>query len=409
MSDANLQPQILMARQPIFDVKQRVVAYELLYRSEADSEQATFLGGSAATTEVLLNAYTSISDAGSLKRVPAFINLTYDIVVEGKIPDLPRKQVVLEMLEDAEVDEAFIAGVKALVDDGYRIALDDFIYSPKYDPLLKLAHIVKVDVMYHSYDEVVVLLKQVKPFKVTLLAEKIETHEKLEECISLGFKLFQGHFLSKPKLITGRKINTGQVALLQLIQELQKPDAKPEALQALIIKDPVLTYKLLRIVNSAANSLVRNVESISDAIVLLGIPQVKKWATLIAMTANPDKPEELSRALLIRGRMAELIAEAQKSNHASSYFMAGMMSGLDALLDLQQDQLLEQVPLGDEIKKAITTGEGQIGQVLTGVIDFIAGNWDTLPIDFDADLYDQAYRESLDWTREAMQAMAEAD
>jgi EAL and modified HD-GYP domain-containing signal transduction protein len=406
MNKAIVGSQVLMARQPIFDRQQRVVAYEILYRDEGDTENSVFRN-TQATSEVLLNEYTSICDAGEIRRVPAFINLTYDIVVDASIPDLPRKQIVLELLEDAQVDEAFIEGVRKLVSQGYRVALDDFVYSPAYIPLLELAHIVKIDVLEHSHDGMVELIKIVKPYKVTLLAEKIETHEKLEECIELGFKLFQGYFLSRPKLIKGRKISSGQIALLQLIQELQNPDVKPEVLEKLIITDPVLTYKLLRIVNSAAYSLVRKVESISQAIVLLGIPQVKKWTTLIAMSSNADKPEELTRSLLIRGRMSEQVAEQQKRANSSSYFMAGMMSGLHALLDIERATMLEQVPLGDDIKEAICDGTGDIGIVLNHVIHYEAGNWDLLPMDFEGDLYELAYREAMEWTKEAMHSMTD--
>lgn len=407
MSDTAKSSQILMARQPIFDRQQRVVAYEILYRTEDSLEDAVFDGGSKATSEVLLNEYTSICDAGEIRRVPAFINLTYDIVVDGNIPDLPKKQIVLELLEDANIDEAYINGVRKLVDQGYRIALDDFVYGPEYIPLLEMAQIVKIDVLEHSHAEMVELIRIIKPYKVTLLAEKIETHDMLATCIDLGFKLFQGHFLSRPKLVKGRKISAGQITLLQLMQALQNPSAKPETLEALIITDPVLTYKLLRIVNSAAYSLVRKVESISEAIVLLGIPQVKKWTTLIAMSSGSDKPEELSRALLIRGRMSEKVAEQQRKSNSSSYFMAGMMSGLHALLDIERDNMLEQVPLGDDIKDAICNGTGDIGVVLTNVIHYEAGNWDLLPMDFEGDIYEKAYREAMEWTRVAMRAMTE--
>ncbi len=406
MNDTLSASQVLMARQPIFDAHQRVVAYELLYRTEDNTENAVFRG-TQATSEVLLNAYTSICDGGEVKRVPAFINLTYDIIVDGNIPELPRKQIVLELLEDAHVDDKFIEGVRNLVKEGYRIALDDFVYSPAYDPLLELAQIVKVDVMEHSLEEIAQLIKIVKPFKVTLLAEKIENHEMLEQCMKMGFKLFQGHFLCKPKLIKGRKITSNQVTLLQLVQALQNPEAKPETLESLIIQDPVLTYKLLRIVNSAAYSLIRKVESISEAIVLLGIPQVRKWATLIAMSANADKPEELSRTLLIRGRMSEKVAEHYKRTNAPSYFMAGMMSGLHALLDLEQHKMLEEVPLGDDIKEAISESKGDIGKVLQNVIHYEAGDWDLLSSDFDGDVYEAAYREAIVWTKESMQAMVE--
>ena len=398
--------QVLMARQPIFDRNQKVVAYELLYRTE-DAQGHALFANSEATSEVLLNAYTSISDSGELKRVPAFINLTRDILVEQKLPEVSKKHIVLEILEDIEPDEEVVEAVRQLHSEGYRIAMDDFVYDPKFDALLELSQIVKVDVFELNEEQIKEQVNQLRRHKVTLLAEKIETHEQLETCVELGFKLFQGHFLSKPKVIKGKKIQGSQVALMQLIQELQSPKATPEKLEELIIRDPALTYKLLRIVNSAGYSLVRQVESIAEAIVLLGLEQVKKWATLIAMSSNQDKPEELSRSLLVRGRMCEEIAQAQKKSNYGSYFMAGMMSGLHALLDIERDTMLEQVPLGDDIKNAVSLGQGEIGQVLRNVVNYENGDWDLLPMDLDGTLYDQAYRASLEWTQESMQAMYE--
>ncbi len=404
--DHSDRSQVLMARQPIFDRNQKVVAYELLYRTEDAQEHALF-SGTEATSEVLLNAFTSISDSGEQKRVPAFVNLTRDILVEQKLPEFSKKHIVLEILEDVEPDEEVVAAVRKLHSEGYRIAMDDFIYDPKFDELLDLCQIVKVDVFELTPEQVAEQVKHLRKHRVTLLAEKIETHEQLEDCIELGFKLFQGHFLSKPKLVKGKKIRGSQVALMQLIQELQNPKATPEKLEELIIRDPALTYKLLRIVNSAGYALVRQVESVAQAIVLLGLEQVKKWATLISMSSSQDKPEELSRGLLVRGRMCEEIALEQKKDNYGSYFMAGMMSGLHALLDIEREEMLEQVPLGDDIKNAVTLGQGEIGQVLRNVVNYENGDWDLLPLDLDGSLYDRAYRASLDWTEEAMQAMYE--
>ncbi|WP_299176555.1 EAL and HDOD domain-containing protein [uncultured Neptuniibacter sp.] len=404
--DQSDNSQILMARQPIFDRNQKVVAYELLYRTE-DAQGHALFSNSEATSEVLLNAYTSISDAGQLKQVPAFINLTRDILVEQRLPEVPKKHIVLEILEDIEPDEEVVSAVEKLHKQGYRIALDDFVYDSKFSGLLDLCQIVKVDVLEHTSEELKEQVAALRKHKVTLLAEKIENHQKLEECVDLGFKLFQGHFLSKPKVIKGKKIQGSQVALMQLIQELQNPKATPEKLEEMIIRDPALTYKLLRIVNSAGYSLVRQVESVAEAIVLLGLEQVKKWATLIAMSSSQEKPEELSRSLLIRGRMCEQIAQEKKLSNYGSYFMAGMMSGLHALLDIERDTMLEQVPLGDDIKNAVSMGQGPIGEVLRNVVNYENGDWDLLPSDLDGNLYDSAYRSSLEWTQESMQAMYE--
>ncbi|MDF2180436.1 HDOD domain-containing protein [Neptuniibacter sp. CAU 1671] len=405
--DRTNTPSILMARQPIYDRNQKVVAYELLYRSEGNDEHAIFTSGSEATSEVLLNAYTSICEGGTVKQVPAFLNLNRDLLVNSRLPEVSKKLVVFEILEDIEPDAEVLAAVKRLNEDGYRLAMDDFTYNEKFDPFIELCQIVKVDVSMFSSSELKQQVQHLSRFRVTLLAEKIETVEKLTECVDLGFKLFQGHFLSRPEVVKGKKIQSSHIALLQLIQELQKPNATPEKLEKMILRDPALTFKLLRIVNSAGYHLVRKVESIAQAIVLLGLEQVKKWATLIAMTSNKEKPEELTRILLIRGRMCEVIAEHDKHPNSSGFFMAGVLSGLHAMLDVDKGEMLQQIPLGDDIKDAVSMGAGPIGAVLRNVVNYENGDWDLLPSELNGNLYDKAYRHSIEWTRETMQSMYE--
>ncbi|WP_027853689.1 EAL and HDOD domain-containing protein [Marinobacterium litorale] len=400
--------QVLIARHPIFDSQQRVIAYELNYHRDTSlNDMLAADPDASSSSEMILSTYTSISDQGEVKRVPAFLPVPVSMVADGSMPALPTKQVVLQLSVPTKVGAEFAKALKQLAADGYRIALEVRGFDERLLPLYKMAKIIKLDVSLMSVDE---LHEQAKAFaqcKTTLLAADIQSVEQLELCISAGFKLFEGSFLSRPKVVKGRRVSANQVALMQLIQELQKPNAKPEALEHMIIRDPVLTYKLLRIVNSAAYSLVRKVESVAEAVVLLGIDQVRKWATLIAMTNHQDKPEELARALLIRGRMCELIAEGQKRTNAGSYFMAGMMSGLHVMLDVDQQTMLQEVPLGDDIKSAISSYEGPIGETLEQTIAYESGDWEKLPPDFNITLFEGAYRKSLNWAKESMQAMYE--
>ncbi|WP_417222863.1 EAL and HDOD domain-containing protein [Amphritea sp.] len=406
--DTSSGGQILMARQPIFDRSQRVIAYQLLYQDTQQSG-STLFSDSGASSEVLLNSYTSISDQGELKRVPAFINLSRTLLLSDNIPDLPRKNVVLEIHQDVQVDRSVIVAIYRLVKAGYRIALDHFTYKAEYEPLFKMAQIVKLDVKDMSFEQIAEQVRLLSPFKVTLLAEKIQTVEMLEECNKLGFKLFQGHFLSKPKLIKGKKVEPNHAALFELVQELQNPNTTPERLEGLIIRDPVLTYKLLRIINSAAYSLVRKVESLTEAIVMLGMAQIRKWATLIALNNQSGKPEELCRGLLVRGRMCEEIALATKRSNPGSYFMTGMMSNIHLLLDIDRESMLQEVPLSEEIKNAILLNEGEMGETLMYVGNYEAGDWDLLPTNFDSNLYESCYRNALEWSKEAMQALNDID
>jgi len=405
VTDSNTVSQVLMARQPIFDSSQKVVAYELLYRNDQDTEQAVFRD-SSATIEVLLNAYTCISDAGAVKRVPAFINISEEMLMNDNFPDLPRKQVVIEIPETIQPTTAVAKAVLSLARDGYRLVLDNFTYDPRYDAFLKMVHMVKIDVSGMDDATLHQTINQLRAFKVAPVAVKIESHEKLVTCANLGFKLFQGHFLSRPKLVKGKKLETNAATLMQLIQAVNQPDVTPEALESLIIQDPVLTFKMLRIVNSAAYSLVRKVESITDAVVLLGMEQIRRWVTLISMTAHDDKPEELCRMLLVRGSMCEALANAKGERNSGSYFMAGMMSGLHALLDIAQEELLEQVPLADDIQAALQDYSGPMGETLKAVVSYESGDWDALPANLDIDLYETSYRSALQWAQESMHTLS---
>lgn len=400
--------QALIARHPIFDSQQRVIAYELNYHRDTNlGDMMAMDPDASSSSEVILSTYTSISDQGEIKRVPAFLPIPLDMINSGNMPRLPAKQVVLMISAPSGRHAESAKALSQIVKEGYRVTLEIGEYTPDLAPMLKLANIVKIDVSLMSDEDLKAKARTLLPHKVTLLASNIQSIEQLELCIDAGFKLFEGSFLSRPKVIKGRRVSANQVALMQLIQELQKPNAKPEMLEELIIRDPVLTYKLLRIVNSAAYSLVRKVESIAEAVVLLGIDQVRKWATLISMTNQDNKPEELSRALLIRGRMCELIAEGEKRSNPGSYFMTGMMSGLHVMLDIDQATMLEQVPLGEDIKAAIANHEGDMGRILEQATAYENGDWEKLPPDFNVALFESAYRNSLNWAKESMQAMYE--
>lgn len=408
MDSTTEQGQTLLARQPIFDHQQRVIAYELVSSNDGHLNIMLEVDPEAdSNSELLLHAYTSISDQGEIKRVPAFIRVSQSMLLDGSMPTLPTKQVVICIRLTQPDNMELLRTMHAMVKDGYRFALYDFVYSPAYDTALKLAKIVRIDVSEMDAAAIAEQAEKLAPFKSTLLAGNISSFQTLEDCIDSGYKLFQGSFLSKPKVVKGRKVSANQISLMQLIQELQKPSTTPEKLEDMIIRDPILTYKLLRIVNSAAYSLVRQVESVAEAVVLLGMEQVRKWATLIAVSANKDKPEELTRILLTRGHMCEMIAQSQRMSNPSGFFMVGMMSGLHAMLDIDQATLLEQLPLGEDIKSALSSGTGEMGLILKQVMAYESGDWDLLPSNFDISLYEAAYRHSLKWTKESMQAMYE--
>ncbi len=397
---------ILMARQPIFDAKLNVVAYELLYRDSNNHEHSLVIDGTLATSQVLLNNYTSICQSGKLATVPAFINLTKEMLESDNIPEISRKLIVLEILEGMEVDENLIAGIQRYIDAGYRMALDDFIYSPEFDPILKMVHIVKLDMLQLSEQELIRHVELLKPFNVTLLAEKIESLEVFNRCKELGFKLFQGFFLCKPEVVEGRKLSSSEIVMIELMSLLADPDVTTSAIEQVIKKDPQLTFKIIRIVNSPLFNLIRKIDSLEEAVILLGVKDIKRWCALIAFSGEAQKPDELTRHTLLRARMCELLASTNSQLSESSAFMMGVIAGLDALLDTPRDEILELVFLSHDIEKAIQHGEGTYGELLTSVDSFIRGDWNQLTASFPAETLNQAYQDSLHWVRETMEKIS---
>ncbi|WP_296058512.1 HDOD domain-containing protein [uncultured Amphritea sp.] len=401
-----MSQDILMARQPIFDACLNVVAYELLYRDKVNQQHSLITDGNSATSQVLLNNFTSICKEGKLTTLPAFINLTREMLTSGHIPDISRKHIVLEILEDMAVDDKLIAGIRRFIDAGYRMALDDFIYSPEYDPILEMVHIVKLDLLQLSDQQLVQHIELLKPFSVTLLAEKIETQEVFNRCKALGFKLFQGYFLCRPQIVEGRKLSSSEVVMVELMSLLADPDVTTYAIGQIVKKDPQLTFKIIRIVNSSLFNLIRKIDSIEEAVVLLGVQEIKRWCALIAFSGETAKPDELTRHTLIRARMCEQLANASPKLSGSSAFMMGVFAGLDALLDTPREEILQQVILNDDIQRAIQYGEGDYGKLLTTVDSFITGDWNSLPDACSVQQLNKAYQDSLSWVRDTLEKIS---
>jgi EAL and modified HD-GYP domain-containing signal transduction protein len=264
-------------------------------------------------------------------------------------------------------------------------------------PLLELAKIVKLDLRQLDPGT---LREQVSAFarhEVTLVAEKVETPEEFDFCQELGFDLYQGYFFCKPREVTERGIQVNDMARLQLVAELQTPDVEFGALQEIISRDVGLSYNLLRFVNSAFFSLPRRVESIRDALVLLGLNNVRRWSTLMALASSQDKPHELLVTGLIRARMCELLAETAGEKDKEGYFTTGLFSVVDALMDTSMVEVLRSLPFSKEIIGALLNYDGPKGQVLHAVLSYERGDFaeiGALPAGASASAL---YAQAVDW------------
>ena len=388
--------QSYLARQPIFDPDQEVIGYELLYRS--DNNTPATVGGTEATIDVITNSYIEIGLDKLVGTHLAFINVTRDFILNHhKLPP-PSGQLVLEILEDIEVDDEIVEGVKGLIDKGYIIALDDFDLDKSTRRLIQFAQYIKIDVLKQSSASLAKMATVLRKFPVKLVAEKVETSTQFEHCCSLRFDYYQGFSLCRPSAVHGQNLSANKLHVMQLLAKLQKEDPDPSALSKVIDQDIVLSYKLLRYINSASLSLKNRIDSIKHAVVLLGQNNVKQWASMIALTGLEETPSELIHIALLRGKMCELLLESAGTVPNGSAFVVGLFSMLDALIGTSLDRLVPMLQLNQDINDALLSFSGPYGNALKCVVAYEQGNWQTVDdAGFDQEFIFSSYLLAVEW------------
>jgi len=392
--------QIYLARQPIYDRDLKLVGYELLYRSSQENYAQVAEGeGDAATAQLLVNALLEMGLREIVGEHYAFVNLTEHFLKQGLPAPIATNQVVLEVLEDVCPDAELVDALKKLRSEGCTVALDDFIYDESKRAMVEQAHFVKVDLMAMSADDLARQVAQLQTFPgLRLLAEKVETQEEFERCKELGFSYFQGYFFCKPRVISADRTPSNPVALMRLLAKLQDPDLDFTELQTLVSRDVSLSFRILRYINSACFGYSKQVDSIQRAITMIGIKTIAAWVTILAMSRQmDDKPHELMLTALIRANLAERLADpfGLDTQHA---FTVGLFSALDALTDRPMEDLLQALPLTDDINTALLHREGRLGELLSLVLAYERGDWDRVeqaPID--TSHLGDSYLESMRW------------
>ena len=368
--------EVFVGRQPIYNKALDVVAYELLFRSGSEN-RADVINCDEATGQVLLNALVEIGLDQLVGDRLAFVNVTRRFITDEGLLPLDKTRIVLEILEGIEPDEEFLSALRRVALAGYRIALDDFTYTEKLRGLVQLADTVKLDVRAldrRQLQEHVQLLRRhgVKQ----LLAEKVETLDEFECCKRLGFDMFQGYFLSRPLIVGSKTLPNSRIAILQLLCKLQEPEVGVEQLETIVSRDVTLSFKLLQCVNSSAMGVRKKIESIRQAIALLGLERLRMMVTLITLTNLISKPQAVMNTALVRAKMCELLGRALKRDDSSSFYLVGLFSMLDVLLSQPLEAVLHRLHLSDDVKEAILNSEGAMGEVLRCVLAVERVEWD---------------------------------
>lgn len=358
---------IFLGRQPILDRNQHIVAYELLFRSGL-SPGANVPDDLQASARVITQAFSELGLVSVLGEKKGYINVSADLLLSDMIELLPRDQVVIELLETIQVDGQIIDRCRKLKAMGFSLALDDFGGEARFEPLLEIVDVVKVDlpqIMGQAALEKNV--DYLKRWPLKLLAEKVEHIEQALQCKELGFDLFQGYYYARPVILTGKRTDTSKLTLMRLLG-LALGDAETREIEQLFKRDPSLSYNLLRLVNSVAMGMRHEISSIRQAIVVLGRQQLQRWIQLLLFVNQGDDPySPLLELAATRGKLMELLATAQSGrdrDHQDRAFMVGIMSLLDTLLGIPLQEVVKQVSLAGDVENALLNHDGKLGRLL---------------------------------------------
>lgn len=368
------QPKVLrvreffLARQPILDRDQELFAYELLFRN-GDYGLANVTSDLSATASVIAHA----SQLGMEKVIGdslGFVNVDAAVLMSDIFKFLPREKVILEIIETMKVTPQIVARVSELFNAGFRFALDDVIADTlEVQTLLPLVEFVKLDLRDMPISALLKLAPMFKQAKKKLLAEKVETQEEFNTCLDLGFDYFQGYYFAKPIILSGKKLSPSQLAVMQLMT-LVTSDANSAEIEHAIKRDVSLGLNLLRLVNTPVVGVRYRIDSLSQALVVLGRRQLQRWLQIM-LYAEPCKKGHTMTPLLMlattRGKLLELLADKLKPgnrNVADTAFTVGIMSLMDTLFGLPMVEILRQIPVIDEVSDALLHRTGFYGELL---------------------------------------------
>ncbi len=398
---------VFIARQPIFDKAQNIFGYELLFRSGLENFFDTNLDQDYASSKMLMDSLLIFGFDELTRGKMVFLNFTRKVLLSDITFLLPKQTTVVELLEDVEPDKEVISAFEKLKKKGYTLALDDFEYQDKFLPLLNLTDIVKVDFTLTKGTERLNVIKKIDNPNIKYLAEKVETIEEFNQAKEMGYSYFQGYFFSKPVIVTGTDMPAYKLNFLQIIQELYNPNVSIGNIEKILMRDVSLSYKLLRLINSAAFSLRKEVYSIRHALNLLGIDELKKWISLMALSqVGDDKPEQLMITSVSIAKFSEIIAEKTRNrNIKSNFFLAGLFIFIDGFLNRPMEEILKNVPIIDEIKEALLGKNNLYRKVLDLYLSYEKMDWENVTqicndIKIKPDEIFEYYMEAITWANQ---------
>lgn len=368
------EPVRYTARQPILAANEKVIGYELLFRSGVEN----YFKCSDPN-----DATRSVIDVSSLQgldvlcdKLLAFINCTRDVLLNGDITILPPDKVVVEILETVEPDALVQQACRRLKAAGYKIALDDFTIDDPRATLADLADFIKVDLKQTPLEDAASIVKKYRGSSCQMLAEKVETRAEFVAAKNAGFKFFQGYFFRKPEPVKARVVASSRASSLRLLQELSKPELNLLEVEDAIKTHATLCFRLLRYLNSAAFAFCERIHSVRHALMILGDDELRRWCRLaVTLELTQNRPSDLVLSALVRARFTEWLG-AKIEHGDADLFLLGLLSLMDSILGMPMEQVVESLPIHEQIRAVLLHEKSDLSPIYELVLAMEAGEWD---------------------------------
>ncbi len=359
-----------VGRQPILDRQYKTIAYRLMF------EQATDDGDKLSQTEksaqLLVHGLMDIGLQEISNNLPVYIPATRELLVRGAVSEFPHDLLGVELDADMPADDEVLAVCASLRQQGYQLMLNGVRDTLDYEMLLEVVDSVLIDI---RDDNLTAKIQPVRPRVKQLIAGHVDTQEEHERATGLGCGGFQGYFFCRPQIVEGRQLPKSSLGIMQALQEVMSAEAISDV-EGVIVRDVTLSYRLLKHINSAAFGLRSSVESVRQALGLLGLANIRQWLSVLLLAeAGQDKPLELVRVAMLRGKILEGIAELRKPERKADYFLLGLFSVIDAILGVSMEDALAKLTLPEDLYQGLMASENEYGRLLQLVRSIEQGEW----------------------------------
>jgi EAL and modified HD-GYP domain-containing signal transduction protein len=395
--------EILVARQPVYTRDLDVYAYELSPQTEQSHSQTP---SDQATSQLIINAFMDIGVERLTRNSLALISLSEHFLKSDYVLPLPVPQVILKIPAQLQINDEILAGIQRLHQQGYKLALDNYLQHPPLQPLAKLADIIVININELQDTQLKQQLGTLKKQHPLVLADHVNSHEQYENCLRLGADYIQGYFLNRPRIVRGESLSASQMNVINLLSTLHNPDTDTTTVVDIISQDVALSYKLLQLMNTPLFRRSSKIESIQHATVMLGRKQLSSWASMLALSDMENKPREQLRISMIRARSCELLAEHAGLSNPDVFFTVGMLSSLDLLMDKNLSELIKPLPLADTVSHALLRHQGEAGAALDCVLAQEEGDWRNIRFaNLPAGTLSDINIEAINWAEDVLNSM----